>query len=76
MQGTRTPTDVDGMATTPKPSRRRRLAGDRGAGLVEYALLIALIALACVGALVYFGQQGENSVNHSKDCIINEDPTC
>ena len=36
---------------------RARLALDqRGAGLVEYALLIALIALVCFGAVVFFGQ--------------------
>jgi Flp pilus assembly pilin Flp len=29
--------------------------GERGAGLVEYALLVALIVLACVGAVKLFG---------------------
>lgn len=33
----------------------RRLFEDRGASLVEYALLIALIALVCVGALQILG---------------------
>lgn len=27
---------------------------DRGANLVEYALLIALVVIACIGALSYF----------------------
>jgi Tfp pilus assembly protein PilX len=47
-----------------RPSRR-----DRGASLVEYAMLMALIAIVCLSALVYFGGQSKNSVGHSKDCI-------
>jgi pilus assembly protein Flp/PilA len=36
---------------------RARLAlNERGAGLVEYGLLIALIALVCFAAVVFFGQ--------------------
>ena len=30
---------------------------DRGATVVEYALLVALIALAVIGAVTIFGQQ-------------------
>ncbi len=32
-----------------------RTRSDRGASLVEYALLMALIALACFAALRFFG---------------------
>ena len=32
-------------------------AKERGASLVEYALLIGLIAVVCVGAVTYFGQE-------------------
>ncbi len=38
---------------------------DRGAGLIEYCLLMALIALVCFGALSYFGGESGNSVNSS-----------
>lgn len=31
--------------------------GDRGATVVEYALLVALIALVVIGAITIFGQQ-------------------
>lgn len=31
-------------------------AKERGASLVEYSLLIALIALVCVAAVTYFGE--------------------
>ncbi len=34
---------------------RRLLATERGAGLIEYVLLIALIALVCAGAVAVFG---------------------
>ena len=35
---------------------RERLAlGQRGASLVEYALLVGLIAMVCFAAVVYFG---------------------
>lgn len=30
---------------------------ERGAGLVEYALLVALIALACIGGVLFFGTE-------------------
>ena len=42
---------------------------DRGASLVEYALLVALIAVVCVGAIMFFGKGSGNSVDHSKTCI-------
>ncbi|MCU1369487.1 MAG: hypothetical protein JWO77_681 [Ilumatobacteraceae bacterium] len=45
------------------PSTLRRL-GERGAGLVEYALLMALVAVVCVAALVFFG--GETNSNFTK----------
>lgn len=38
---------------------------DRGAGLIEYVLLMALIALVCFGALSYFGNESGNSVSDS-----------
>lgn len=31
--------------------------GESGASLVEYALLLALIAIVCVGALTFLGEQ-------------------
>lgn len=40
-------------ATSQEPVR----SSDRGASLVEYALLIALIAMVCVVAVTYFGSR-------------------
>ncbi len=68
---------MDAATPTASPDRtipgrlRRRCGrlGDAGASLVEYALLLALIAIACFGALTYFGGQSHNSVGHSSNCI-------
>lgn len=53
----------------PPPQVRRRGRGDRAASLVEYCLMIALIAAVCIGALTYFGGQSSNSVGNSADLI-------
>lgn len=45
--------------------RQRVLADDRGAGLIEYCLLLALIALVCFGAITYFGNESGNSTTSS-----------
>ncbi len=34
---------------------------ERGASLVEYALLVALIALVCFSAVTFFGQNVSNN---------------
>jgi Flp pilus assembly pilin Flp len=48
----------------------RRFHGDRGASLTEYALLIALIAFVCVGAIQYFGSTNGGSINNSSNSIV------
>lgn len=52
------------------PARRRRL-GERGASLIEYALLIALIAVVCVGAITQFGGSNGEGIDRSADSIVN-----
>lgn len=44
---------------------QRLVSDDRGASLIEYCLLVALIALVCFGALTYFGSGSGNSVKSS-----------
>lgn len=34
---------------------------ERGAALVEYALLVALIAVVCIGAIVVIGDRANNT---------------
>ncbi|WCO69069.1 hypothetical protein PO878_10060 [Iamia majanohamensis] len=43
--------------------------GERGASLVEYALLLALVVFVCVGALTYFGTENSTSTDSSGSCI-------
>jgi Flp pilus assembly pilin Flp len=51
--------------TTTKQSRKR----ERGASLVEYALLLALIAVVTFGAVSYFGGQNKGGFGRSAKCI-------
>ena len=49
------------MATRPEPSsdseqRPGGVDGERGASLVEYALLLALIAIVCIGGVTLVGR--------------------
>ena len=37
-----------------------RCKSDRGASLVEYALLVALIAVVCIGAVTVLGQNASS----------------
>jgi len=53
-----------------KTSETERFSGDRGASLVEYALLLALIAVVCIGAISVFGITNGGSVNNSANSIV------
>jgi Flp pilus assembly pilin Flp len=57
--------------TRSKSPPGRRSPGDRAASLVEYCLLVAMIALVCVGAISYFGSGNAGSVNDSADSIVH-----
>jgi Flp pilus assembly pilin Flp len=51
---------------------RRALRHDEdGASLVEYALLIALIAVVCVAAITQFGGSNGSGIDRSADSIVN-----
>lgn len=51
----------------PTAPRRSR---DRGASLVEYALVIALIALVCIGAVSFLGSATDSSVDGSASSLF------
>ena len=57
---------VEPVPVHPRFARR----GQLGASLIEYVLMIAMIAMVCIGALSYFGGSSENSVDHSSSCIV------
>lgn len=50
-------------------SIRRRHADERGAGLVEYAMLMALIAVVVFSAVAFFGSSTGGGFNKSADCF-------
>lgn len=47
---------------------RARHEDDRGASLVEYALLIALIAVVCIGAITFIGKASSSKYSHFGTC--------
>ncbi|NLV54410.1 MAG: Flp family type IVb pilin [Acidimicrobiales bacterium] len=48
---------------------RRLSEREEGASLVEYALLIAMIAVVCLSALAFFGSGNRGSLGGSAECI-------
>lgn len=50
-------------------TNRRQARDERGASLVEYALLIALIAVVVFGSVSFFGAQSEAGYGQSTNCI-------
>ena len=52
------------------PHRSNRQArGDEGASLVEYALLLALIAVVVFSAVSFFGSSTQGGFGKSSSCI-------
>jgi len=62
------PMNVTRSHSPPGPRRAR---DQRAASLVEYVMMIALIALVCITAISYFGGTNSGSVNDSADSIVN-----
>jgi len=48
-----------------------RLHGEGGASLVEYALLVALIAVVCIGAVQFLGTSTGSSLSTSSNSMFN-----
>jgi pilus assembly protein Flp/PilA len=47
-----------------------RLRDERGASLVEYALLVALIAIVCLGAVAFLGTQASTNITESSSSLF------
>ena len=45
------------------------LRDDRGQGLVEYALVIALVSLVAISALKFLGAKASNSLNNAANAV-------
>lgn len=52
-------------ATNPSTTR------DRGASLVEYALLVALIAMVCIGAVSFLGTSTSDNYSRSTSSMFS-----
>lgn len=68
LQGPRSSIDLHRLA--------RRLGGvlrctERGASLVEYALLIVLIAVVMIGAVTMLGEAASSSIDGSSSSILD-----
>jgi pilus assembly protein Flp/PilA len=48
--------------------------GETGASLVEYALLLALIAVVAIGAIFFLGNSVNNQLNHVANVINTNSP--
>lgn len=48
---------------------KARKANEVGASLVEYALLVALIAVVCIGAVSIIGGQAKDKFTDVGDCL-------
>jgi pilus assembly protein Flp/PilA len=51
--------------------RARLRSNERGASMVEYVLLVALIALAVIGAVVFFGGELNSSFSDAGTSLSN-----
>lgn len=58
------------LAARARVAARGRSRGDRGATLVEYTLMIALIALVCVSAVSVMGRQAGSSITNSGNSMF------
>lgn len=58
--------ELDQVAEDPNNTEGR---AERGASLVEYALLLALIAVVSLSALQYFGSSNSSGLNRSSSCF-------
>jgi pilus assembly protein Flp/PilA len=48
---------------------RTRIKDERGASLVEYALLLALIAVVCIVAITFIGEKADESFSSSGSAL-------
>ena len=46
-----------------------RLDGDEGASLVEYALLLALIVVVCIGAMTFLGSSLDTNLSSAGSMV-------
>ena len=52
-----------------REARADRPRDERGASLVEYALLVGLIAVVCITALTWFGKNEQKNYSKYNTCV-------
>lgn len=52
-----------------REARALRPRDERGASLVEYALLVGLIAVVCITALTFLGQNEKKNYSKYNTCV-------
>jgi pilus assembly protein Flp/PilA len=52
-----------------REARAQQPRDERGASLVEYALLVALIAVVCITAITYFGTNQKQNYSKYNTCV-------
>ena len=55
-------------------SSNRRVRSDRGAVLVEYALVLTLLLVGSLGVIELLGEKSDEEVNRQADCISTRPP--
>jgi len=55
--------------TTSTPNQTARWAQEKGASLVEYALLVALIAVVCISAVAFLGTSTSKSTGDAGTAV-------
>ncbi len=62
---------MDALTSSPAPQDpTERCTGDAGASLVEYALLLALIVVVCIGAVTFLGNNLDNNYSRSTSIAV------
>jgi pilus assembly protein Flp/PilA len=56
---------MEGNDAPRRPMFKHFLAADDGQGLVEYALIISLVAMVVLGAMQALGSKSNNSINNA-----------
>ena len=57
------------LVVSPFVRARLGIRDDRGASLVEYALLVALIAVVCILAITFLGRETSNKLSNLGSAI-------
>ena len=52
-----------------QPASKQDLPAQRGQGMTEYILLVALIAIACIAAVKYFGAKTKEGFQSAGDAV-------